>query len=69
MSSSSDGEDGSSSSSSSSSAGAGALTVWDIDELSDLEGRPIRVGSHCYGCTAGAGSGCQGATAAAEAPQ
>jgi radical SAM/Cys-rich protein len=26
-----------------------------------LEGRKIRTGAHCYGCTAGAGSGCQGA--------
>lgn len=26
-----------------------------------LEGRPIRVGEHCYGCTAGQGSGCGGA--------
>jgi hypothetical protein len=28
-----------------------------------LEGRSIRTGAHCYGCTAGAGSGCQGAIA------
>ena len=27
----------------------------------DLEGRAIRVADHCYGCTAGAGSGCGGA--------
>lgn len=40
-----------------------ALTVWDIDSLDDLTGRVVRVGSHCYGCTAGCGSGCQGATA------
>ena len=26
-----------------------------------LNGRPIRTGRHCYGCTAGAGSSCQGA--------
>ncbi|MCA9051900.1 MAG: DUF3641 domain-containing protein, partial [Planctomycetaceae bacterium] len=25
-------------------------------------GRPIVTGPHCFGCTAGAGSGCQGAT-------
>ncbi len=25
-------------------------------------GEPIAVDSHCFGCTAGAGSGCQGAT-------
>jgi radical SAM/Cys-rich protein len=27
----------------------------------DLAGRPIRVGEHCYGCTAGQGSSCGGA--------
>jgi radical SAM/Cys-rich protein len=27
----------------------------------DLEGAPIRVGEHCFGCTAGAGSSCGGA--------
>jgi hypothetical protein len=26
-----------------------------------LEGRPIRTGEHCYGCTAGQGSSCGGA--------
>lgn len=39
------------------------LTVWDIDSLADVAGLLVRTGSHCYGCTAGAGSGCQGATA------
>lgn len=36
-----------------------------IAELSatELEGRPIRVGEHCYGCTAGQGSSCGGALA------
>jgi hypothetical protein len=28
-----------------------------------LERRRIVTGRHCYGCTAGAGSGCQGAIA------
>jgi radical SAM/Cys-rich protein len=32
----------------------------------DFEGRPIRVAGHCYGCTAGQGSSCGGALAAAE---
>ena len=34
-----------------------------IAELSteDLEGRTIRIGDHCYGCTAGQGSSCGGA--------
>jgi len=27
----------------------------------DLRGRPIQVGEHCYGCTAGQGSSCGGA--------
>lgn len=35
--------------------------LWDLD-LSDWLGRPIQVGSHCYGCTAGQGSSCGGAT-------
>jgi radical SAM/Cys-rich protein len=34
--------------------------IRDID-LSRLERRPITTGQHCYGCTAGCGSGCQGA--------
>ena len=29
----------------------------------DLEGRPIRVADHCFGCTAGQGSSCGGALA------
>jgi radical SAM/Cys-rich protein len=29
-----------------------------------LDGRPIVVGRHCFGCTAGAGSSCGGATVA-----
>jgi hypothetical protein len=64
-SSSSSGGDGSSSSGSESSRGEGqpGLTVWDLDSLDDLTGGVVRVGSHCYGCTAGSGSGCQGATA------
>lgn len=39
------------------------LTVWEIDTLDELTGGLIRVGSHCYGCTAGTGSSCQGSTA------
>lgn len=41
--------------------GAGARTVWDIDALDDLVGSRVAVGSHCFGCTAGAGSSCSGA--------
>lgn len=40
------------------------LTVWDVASLGEVAGRPIAIGSHCYGCTAGSGSSCQGATAA-----
>ncbi len=36
-------------------------TIWDLRDLSALEGRPIATGPHCFGCTAGAGSSCGGA--------
>jgi radical SAM/Cys-rich protein len=37
-------------------------TIFDVADqgLATLEHRPIAVGFHCYGCTASAGSGCQG---------
>ncbi len=38
------------------------LFLWDIDHA-QLVGRPIAFGDHCFGCTAGAGSSCQGALA------
>ena len=31
-------------------------------DLAVLRGRDIRVNQHCYGCTAGTGSSCSGAT-------
>lgn len=34
--------------------------LWELD-WQELEGRPIHLGQHCYGCTAGAGSTCGGA--------
>lgn len=34
--------------------------LWDLHEEA-LEGRPIHMGNHCFGCTAGAGSSCKGA--------
>ena len=38
------------------------LFLWDVDP--DLvQDRPVAVGSHCYGCTAGHGSSCGGALA------
>ncbi|MEE3327050.1 MAG: arsenosugar biosynthesis radical SAM (seleno)protein ArsS [Myxococcota bacterium] len=38
-----------------------ARDIWQIDDLSQLQGEPIRVGTHCFGCTAGSGSSCGGA--------
>jgi radical SAM/Cys-rich protein len=38
-------------------------TIWDVDDLSVLEGRRIATAEHCFGCTAGAGSSCGGALA------
>lgn len=35
-------------------------TIWDFD-YETLAARPIHTDLHCYGCTAGAGSGCLGA--------
>ncbi len=43
--------------------GAGARTVFDLDDLEGLAGATIATGSHCFGCTAGAGSSCSGALA------
>jgi len=48
-------------------AGRGAraapgLTVFDIADLAELTGRRVKVDNHCFGCTAGAGSSCGGAT-------
>ncbi|MBI2090660.1 MAG: arsenosugar biosynthesis radical SAM protein ArsS [Deltaproteobacteria bacterium] len=34
--------------------------IWELS-LADLVGKPIAVGNHCYGCTAGPGSSCGGA--------
>jgi radical SAM protein with 4Fe4S-binding SPASM domain len=38
-------------------------SVWEVESLDELAGQRIAVDSHCFGCTAGAGSSCQGATA------
>jgi radical SAM/Cys-rich protein len=38
-------------------------TLWDLESLAELEDEPIATGSHCFGCTAGAGSSCGGALA------
>jgi radical SAM/Cys-rich protein len=36
-------------------------TIWDIEDAAALAGRPIQTAAHCFGCTAGAGSSCNGA--------
>jgi radical SAM/Cys-rich protein len=38
-----------------------ALSIWQVDDLTALSGLAIITGSHCFGCTAGAGSSCGGA--------
>lgn len=42
----------------------GPVKIWDIS-ASDLIGKQISVGEHCYGCIAGEGSSCRGALARA----
>jgi radical SAM/Cys-rich protein len=41
--------------------GPNRLTIGDIEDFSELTGRRIATSSHCFGCTAGAGSSCGGA--------
>jgi radical SAM/Cys-rich protein len=36
--------------------------LWDVD-LDRIRNRPIALGDHCFGCTAGQGSSCGGALA------
>ncbi|CAN0028746.1 unnamed protein product, partial [Sphacelaria rigidula] len=38
-------------------------TIFDVDSVDDMRSTEIVLESHCYGCTAGMGSSCQGATA------
>jgi radical SAM/Cys-rich protein len=38
-------------------------TIWDIASLDRLSGTAIATASHCFGCTAGAGSSCSGSLA------
>jgi radical SAM/Cys-rich protein len=35
-------------------------TVWEIESFAELAQKPIATDSHCFGCTAGAGSSCGG---------
>lgn len=39
------------------------LTVFDIATGEDVANRKVMTASHCYGCTAGRGSSCQGVVA------
>jgi len=41
--------------------GAHVRTIWELDSIDLLAMRPIATGTHCFGCTAGAGSSCGGA--------
>jgi radical SAM/Cys-rich protein len=41
--------------------GGCALTIYDVGDLSALAGTRVTTASHCFGCTAGAGSSCGGA--------
>ncbi|MCB0328056.1 MAG: arsenosugar biosynthesis radical SAM protein ArsS [Bdellovibrionales bacterium] len=36
-------------------------TIWDIESFNELQSSTIAFDSHCFGCTAGAGSSCGGA--------
>ncbi|CAM9329352.1 unnamed protein product [Ectocarpus fasciculatus] len=38
-------------------------SIFDVDSVDDMQTTDIVLESHCYGCTAGNGSSCQGATA------
>jgi radical SAM/Cys-rich protein len=40
-----------------------ALTIFDLEDVAEMTGARIATGSHCFGCTAGAGSSCSGALA------
>jgi len=35
-------------------------TIWDINDLGDVQHTPITFEDHCFGCTAGEGSSCSG---------
>jgi hypothetical protein len=44
--------------------GAGAPSIFELDDLSELEGARVTTAQHCMGCTAGQGSSCGGALTA-----
>jgi radical SAM/Cys-rich protein len=39
----------------------GAGSIFDLESVAGLVGQPIATAAHCFGCTAGAGSSCDGA--------
>lgn len=41
-------------------AGGARRTIWRVEDLAEFDGEPIATASHCFGCTAGAGSSCGG---------
>jgi len=41
----------------------GPRNIWDLNRIEQLDQQPIATDSHCFGCTAGAGSSCSGALA------
>ncbi len=47
----------------SASPGRPPLNIWRVESFSGLAGQRISTGSHCFGCTAGAGSSCGGTLA------
>ena len=42
-------------------AASAAQDLWDLNSFETMNGSAITTGSHCLGCTAGAGSSCGGA--------
>jgi radical SAM/Cys-rich protein len=42
---------------------AGPSTIWDLARVDEIERLKVATGSHCFGCTAGAGSSCGGTIA------
>jgi len=48
-------------------AGSRALTIHDIESFAEIDARRVTTASHCFGCTAGAGSSCGGAISTASA--
>ena len=43
--------------------GQGGLSIFDLDSFESLQDQVIRTDNHCFGCTSGMGSSCQGTTA------